>query len=139
LSSLVTFCITVGMLLLMLLRWLAPASWHGGMQVAGDVVMVTLLVYLTGSQESYCISLYLLVIIVGSIVFSRRVAFFNAAVCFSLLTALTLLAYTGKLPRTSTALPPIENLRTWLVMNLLGFLAVAYLTSLLVRSLRSKG
>ena len=137
--TLIIFWITLGILHLILLRWLPRASWHGGMQVAGDVVMVTLLVYLTGSQESYFISLYLLVIIVGSIVFSRRVAFFNAAVCFSLLAALTLLAYTGKLPRTSLALPSIESLRTWLVMNLLGFLAVAYLTSLLVHSLRSKG
>lgn len=137
--TLIIFWITLGILHLILLRWLPRASWHGGMQVAGDVVMVTLLVYLTGSQESYFISLYLLVIIVGSIVFSRRVAFFNAAVCFSSLAALTLLAYTGKLPRTSTALPSIESLRTWLVMNLLGFLAVAYLTSLLVHSLRSKG
>jgi two-component system sensor histidine kinase PilS (NtrC family) len=137
--TLIIFWITLGILHLILLRWLPRASWHGGMQVAGDVVMVTLLVYMTGSQESYFISLYLLVIIVGSIVFSRRVAFFNAALCFSLLAAMTLLAYTGKLPRTSTALPSIESLRTWLVMNLLGFVAVAYLTSLLVHSLRSKG
>jgi two-component system, NtrC family, sensor histidine kinase PilS len=137
--TLIIFWFTLGILHLILLRWIPRASWHGGMQVAGDVVMVTLLVYLTGSQESYFISLYLLVIIVGSIVFSRRVAFFNAAVCFSFLAALTLLAYTGKLPRTSTALPSVESLRTWLVMNLLGFLAVAYLTSLLVHSLRSKG
>ena len=137
--TLIIFWMTLGILHLILLRWLPRASWHGGMQVVGDVVMVTLLVYLTGSQESYFISLYLLVIIVGSIVFSRRVAFFNAAICFSLLAALTLLAYTGKLPRTSTTLPSVENLRTWLVMNLLGFLAVAYLTSLLVHSLRSKG
>ncbi len=133
--------ITLGILYLILLRWVPEASWHGGVQVAGDVMMVTLLVYLTGSQESYFISLYLLVIIVGSIVFSRRVAFINAAICFSLLAAMTLLAYTGKLPRwsTSTVLPSVESLRTWLVMNLLGFVAVAYLTSLLVHSLRSKG
>ena len=137
--TLIVSWITLGILHLILLRWLPQASWHGGVQVAGDVVMVTLLVYLTGSQESYFISLYLLVIIVGSIVFSRLVAFFNAAICFSLLAAMTLLAFAGKLPRTSTALPPIESLRTWLVMNLLGFLAVAYLTSLLVHSLRSKG
>ncbi|HEV2196745.1 MAG TPA: ATP-binding protein [Candidatus Acidoferrum sp.] len=137
--TLIVSWITLGILHLILLRWMPQASWHGGVQVAGDVVMVTLLVYLTGSQESYFISLYLLVIIVGSIVFSRRVAFFNAAICFSLLAAMTLLAFTGKLPRTSTALPPIESLRTWLVMNLLGFVAVAYLTSLLVHSLRSKG
>jgi two-component system, NtrC family, sensor histidine kinase PilS len=137
--TLIIFWITLGILHLILLRWVPQASWHGGMQVASDVVMVTLLVYLTGSQESYFISLYLLVIIVGSIVFSRRVAFFNAAICFSLLAAMTLLAFTGKLPRTSTVLPSVESLRTWLVMNLLGFLAVAYLTSLLVHSLRSKG
>jgi len=138
--TLIVSWITLGILYLILLRWVPQASWHGGVQVAGDVVMVTLLVYLTGLQESYFISLYLLVIIVGSIVFSRLVAFINAAICFSLLAAMALLAFAGKLPRsTSTALPPVENLRTWLVMNLLGFLAVAYLTSLLVHSLRSKG
>lgn len=137
--TLIVSWITLGILHLILLRWMPQASWHGSVQVASDVVMVTLLVYLTGSQESYFISLYLLVIIVGSIVFSRRVAFFNAAICFSLLAAMTLLAFAGKLPRTSNTLPPIESLRTWLVMNLLGFVAVAYLTSLLVHSLRSKG
>jgi two-component system, NtrC family, sensor histidine kinase PilS len=36
-------------------------------------------------------------------------------------------------------LPAPEGLRTWLVMNLLGFLAVAYLASLLAQSLRHKG
>jgi two-component system, NtrC family, sensor histidine kinase PilS len=136
---LIIFWITLGILHLILLRWIPTASWHGGLQVTGDVVMVTLLVYLTGLQESYFISLYLLVIIVGSIVFSRGIAFLNAAICFSLLAAMAILAYTGKLPRTSTSLPAIESVRTWLVMNLLGFLAVAYLASLLAQSLRSKG
>src|SRR5690242_7613418 len=107
--TLITSWITLGILHLILLRWIPQASWHGGVQVVGDVVMVTLLVYLTGAQESYFISLYLLVIIVGSIVFSRRVAFINAAICFSLLAAMTLLAFTGKLPRTSTVLPAIES------------------------------
>src|SRR5207248_9929734 len=36
-------------------------------------------------------------------------------------------------------LPTTASLRTWLVMNLLGFLAVAYLASLLAQSLRKKG
>jgi len=103
------------------------------------VVMVTLLVYQTGSQESYFISLYLLVIIVGSMVFSRGAAFLNAAICFSMLAAMTILAYVGKLPRTSASLPSVQSLGTWLVMNLLGFLAIAYLANLLVQSIRSKG
>src|SRR5215467_11865602 len=136
---LIIFWITLGILHMMLLRWLPEARWHGSLQVAGDVVMVTLLVYLTGSQESYFISLYLLVIIVGSMVFSRGVAFLNAAICFSLLAAMTILPYVGKLPRTSAGLPSVQNLSTWLVMNLLGFLAIAYLANLLVQSIRSKG
>ena len=32
--------ITLGILHLILLRWIPQASWHGGAQVAGDVVMV---------------------------------------------------------------------------------------------------
>ena len=101
--------------------------------------MISLLVYATGLQESYFISLYLLVIIVASILFSRRIAFLAAATCFLLLAVMTVMAYTEKIPRTFSSLPTTESLRTWLVMNLLGFLAVAYLASLLAQSLRKKG
>src|SRR5712692_4150186 len=131
--------ITLGIFHLILLRWVPQARWHGGLQVTGDVLMVSLLVYSTGLQESYFISLYLLVIIVASILFSRGIAFLTAAICFLLLSTMTLLAYLGKIPRTFLTLPVPESLRTWLVMNLLGFLAVAYLASLLSQSLRSKG
>src|SRR2546428_11916319 len=131
--------ITLGIFHLILLRWVPQARWHGGLQVTGDVLMVSLLVYSTGLQESYFISLYLLVIIVASILFSRGIAFLTAAICFLLLSTMTLLAYLGKIPRTFLTLPVPESLRTWLVMNLLGFLAVAYLASLLAQSLRKKG
>src|SRR5712672_1330504 len=136
---LIIFWLTLGILLLILLRWLPLAPWHGGLQVAGDVAMVSLLVYSTGLQESYFISLYLLVIIVASILFSRRIAFLASATCFLLLAGMTAMAYAGKIPRTFSSLATTESLRTWLVMNLLGFLAVAYLASLLSQSLRKKG
>ncbi len=136
---LIIFWITLGLLDLILLRWVPQARWHGGLQVAGDVAMISLLVYSTGLQESYFISLYLLVIIVASILFSRRIAFLITAVCFLLLVAMTVLVYAGRITRTSASLPTPESLRTWLVMNLLGFLAVAYLASLLAQSLRHKG
>src|SRR5580692_9202810 len=97
---LIIFWITLGILHLILLRWLPRARWHGGLQVAGDVAMISLLVYSTGLQESYFISLYLLVIIVGSILFSRRLAFLTAAICFLLLGGMTILAYMEKIPRT---------------------------------------
>ncbi len=136
---LIVFWITLGIFHLILLRWVPQARWHGGLQVAGDVAMISLLVYATGLQESYFISLYLLVIIVASILFSRRIAFLIAAACFLILAGMTGLAYVERIPRTFSSLPTLETLRSWLVTNLLGFLAVAYLASLLAQSLRKKG
>src|SRR6202521_5559197 len=100
---LIIFWITLGILYLILLRWVPQANWHGGLQVASDVVMISALVYATGLPESYFISLYLLVIIVASILFSRRVAFATAALCLAFLGGMTALAYTGKIPRTFTS------------------------------------
>src|SRR5713101_2037759 len=102
---LIIFWITFGILHLILLRWLPQARWHGGLQVAGDVVMVSLLVYSTGLRESYFISLYLLVIIVASILFSRQIAFLTTAVCFLFLAGMTMLAYSERIPRTFSTLP----------------------------------
>src|SRR5206468_6612853 len=96
---LIIFWITLGILHLILLRWLPQARWHGGLQVAGDVVMISLLVYSTGLQESYFIPLYLLVIIVASILFSRRIAFLTAAACFLVLAEMIVLAYAQRIPR----------------------------------------
>src|SRR5690349_7157963 len=136
---LVVLWIILGVLHLILVRWIPDAPWHGGLQVACDVAMVTGLVYATGLQESYFISLYLLVIIVASILFSRNAAFITAAVCVALLGGLTLLAYEDKIPRTYAGSPTSELLRLWFLSNLIGFLAVAYLAGLLAQSLRSKG
>src|ERR1700756_4713216 len=136
---LVIFWITLGTLHIILVRWLPKARWHGPAQVASDIVMISALVYITGLQESYFISLYLLVIIVASMLFSRNVAFATAGLCAALLGTLTLLAYQGKITHYYTGSPTAEVLRLWFLSNLLGFLAVAYLAGLLVQSLRSKG
>jgi two-component system sensor histidine kinase PilS (NtrC family) len=136
---LVVFWITLGTFHIILLRWIPDAPWHGGLQVASDVVMISALVYATGLQESYFISLYLLVIIVASILFSRRAAYLVAAVCIGFLGGLTALAYGDKIPRTFSVIPTGEGLRIWFLSNLFGFFAVAYLASLLAQSLRRKG
>lgn len=131
--------IVLGILHLILVRWIPDAPWHGGLQVACDVVMVTGLVYATGLQDSYFISLYLLVIIVASILFSRNAAFLTAAACLVFLGGLTALASTGQIPLSSSSMPSPEGLRIWLLSNSLGFLVVAYLASVLAQSLRRKG
>src|SRR5436853_7833583 len=119
---LIIFWITLGVLHLILLRGVPQARWHGGSQVAGDVVMISLLVYSTGLQESYFISLYLLVIIVASILFSRRIAFLTAGTCLSLLAGMTMFAYAGRIPRKFSTLPTTARLSTWIVMNIHGFI-----------------
>ena len=124
---------------IILVRWLPRAVWQGPLQVVSDVGMISALVYATGLQESYFISLYLLVIIVASILFSRRWAFVTAAFCVTILGTLSVLAYSRVIPRTYAGAATPQVLRLWFLSNVLGFLAVAYLSSLLVQSLRSKG
>jgi two-component system sensor histidine kinase PilS (NtrC family) len=131
--------VSVGTIHIALVRWLPGATWQGVLQVASDVIIISALVYTTGLQESYFISLYLLVIIVTSILFSRRVAFVTTGLCLGILGGMAALAFAGKIPRTFLLEPTPEGLRVWFLSNLFGFLAVAYLSSLLAQSLRRKG
>ena len=65
--------------------------------------MVSALVYATGLQDSYFISLYLLVIIVASILFSRGLAFATAAVCVAIVGGLIGAGSRGKDSRGRSA------------------------------------
>jgi two-component system sensor histidine kinase PilS (NtrC family) len=131
--------ITFGILELILVRWMPHATWQGGLHVACDAVMVSGVVYATGLQDSYFNSLYLLVIIVATILFSRRSAYLAAGFCLVLLGSLTLLVMTGKLPSSSIATPSSAGIRIWFLSNALGFVVVAFLGSVLAQSLRRKG
>jgi len=137
--SIVGFWFTLGLLELILVRWIPDAPWHGGLQLGCDVAVITGVVYTTGIQDSYFISLYLLVIIVASILFSRQGSFFTAGASLVLLSAMEVLAYTGKIPAATGTLGSKGAIIVWFVSHALGFLAVAYLASLLSHLLRSKG
>jgi len=135
----IIFWITLAIFALILLKWAPDGLWHGGFQIACDLIMASLLVYATGLHESAFILLYLLVIIVASILFSRGVSFAVAGICALLLIGMSALAYSGTIPRHYTSVPTLSSLRTWLLSNSFGFLAIAYLAGLLAQSLRSKG
>ena len=83
--------------LTLILLWIALALFYailrvveldpyveGHLQLAVDLLVVTALVYVTGSLESYFVFLYLLVIIVASILLTRVGAFLLAAPAFLL-------------------------------------------------------
>ncbi len=134
----IVFWITLGVLHAVLVRRIPEARWHGPLQVSCDILVITAIVYVTGIQESYFLSLYLLVIIVASILFSRRMALITAAVCLLLLATITLLAYAGRILQTYAVAPTAASLRFWFFSHTFAFFAVAYLSGLLAQSLSRK-
>lgn len=133
------FWLTLAFLELILVRWIPDAPWQGGLQLACDILVITAVVYATGIQDSYFITLYLLVIIVASILFSRRGTFITALASLAMLFSLEMLVYLGKLPGAGAGLGSKGAIAVWFVSHGLGFIAVAYLASLLSHLLRSKG
>jgi two-component system, NtrC family, sensor histidine kinase PilS len=120
-------------------RKLPAFKWHASVQITLDLAMITGVVYASGAQDSYFISLYLLAILMGSILFSRRGAFLVAGASFVLLGCLVELTYYGIIPRTANSTPGLRELQSWLGSNLFAFFAVAYLGSLLAQTIRNKG
>src|SRR5467141_664257 len=130
---------TLAIIYAIMMRWMPTASWHGPVQLVCDLLLVTGIIYLTGTQDSYFIWLYPLAIIVASILFSREATFIVAGLSFVLLGGLAELIYYNVLPRMQVAVPSGRQLQTWILSNLFYFLAVAYLSSLLAQSLRRQG
>ena len=134
--SLIILWYTLATFYAILLRWVPVARWLAPLEVTCDLFLVTGLVLLTGGHESYFIPLYLLAIIMASILFSRRSTFLVAGLSFVLLGSSVELVYYRLLPRTAADMPNATSLQMWIFSNLCGFLAVAYLSTLLTQSLR---
>jgi two-component system sensor histidine kinase PilS (NtrC family) len=124
---------------MLLQKRLPEARAHAPVQVILDLSIITGVVYSTGSQDSYFTSLYLLAILMGTILFSRRGALLVAGASFVMLSFMVELAYYGKIPGTATSQPPLRTLESWLGVNLFAFLGVAYLGTLLAQSIHEKG
>src|SRR5579859_4527339 len=92
---------TLALFYVILLHWVPIAGWHAPLEIICDSLLVTGLVYVTGGHESYFISLYLLLIIVASILFSRRATFLVAGFSFILLGGVVELVFYNLLPKRS--------------------------------------
>lgn len=120
-------------------RQFPNARWQAPLQVFGDLLVVTAVVYATGGQDSYFVSLYLLIILMASMLFSRRAIFAVGGASFVLLGSVVELMYYNMIPSTSVTTPTAHALEAWLGNNLFAFFAVAYLGGLLAQTLRHKG
>ena len=139
LIPLVVLWYTLAIVYLVFQRWMPQARWQAPLQITLDVLIITGVVYATGAQDSYFISLYLLAILMGSILFSGPGVFLVAGGSFALLACVVELSNYGLIPRTANAVPAPRALESWLAINLLAFLAVAYLAGLLAYNIRTKG
>lgn len=130
---------TLAIAYLILQRWAPDAKAHAPVQTICDLALITGVVYITGAQESYFASLYLLAILMASVLFSRRGVFIVAGGSFALLGAVVELSYFNVIPRTASITPDGHVLEIWLATNFFAFFAVAYLGSVLAQTVRKKG
>ena len=60
--QLIALWYTLAIFYVILRRWVPQARWHAPLQITCDLLLVTGVVYSTGMQDSYFVSLYLLAI-----------------------------------------------------------------------------
>jgi two-component system sensor histidine kinase PilS (NtrC family) len=112
---------------------------QAALQVITDLLFVTLIVHVTGGVDSSLNFLYPLVIIVACILLPRLWAYITAGLAFALFGAIVELNFYGAIPSYSTSRPALTALQVIVVMNLLAYLAVAYLAGHLTSKLRQVG
>ena len=127
---------TVSIFYVLLLSFWRELQVQSLLQIITDLVMVTLVVYVTGGMDSSLNFLYPLVIIVACILLPRVWAYLTAALAFILYGAVLELTFFEIIPSYSTAHPGLGALQAIIFVNLFGYLAVAYLAGLLATKLR---
>lgn len=108
-------------------------------QLTVDLVLVTGIVYVTGSLDSYLVLLYPLVVIVASILLSRKGAFLVAALSFLLFGAVVNAQIFKMIPNLYPQNVGVWPVQVTLTIYLFGFLGTWYLSSQLAESLRKTG
>src|SRR3954468_18047940 len=137
-----TAAITYGMTLVYIgVGYMASRKINLITQIAGDLVVETVLVYFTGGLDSPFSFLYLVSIITASMLLYRRGGLFSASGAVILYGALGDLMYYGLVPLPEQSwfvATPWTSSRLYLNMatNFAGFYATAFLTSYLAEKLQ---
>jgi two-component system sensor histidine kinase PilS (NtrC family) len=121
---------------LVLLHFWKELRVQAVLQVIFDLLLVSLLVYITGGVDSSLNFLYPLVIVVAAILLPRVWAYLTSALAFVLYGTVLELCYFEIVPSYSVTHPGIRTLQGIIFVNLFGYLAIAYLAGLLAAKLR---
>ena len=127
---------TISVVHLVLVRLWNEPKIQSAVQVGTDLLLVSLLVYVTGGLDSSLNFLYPLVIIVASTLLSRRWAYVTAGLAFILYGSVLEVCYFQIVPSYSVTHPGIRTLQGIIFVNLFGYAAIAYLGGLLSSKLR---
>ncbi|MEX2661722.1 MAG: ATP-binding protein, partial [Vicinamibacterales bacterium] len=132
-----TYALT--MIYLGLLTHIERHRWLIDLQLAGDALVVSAIVYLTGGINSYFSSLYTLPIIAATVVDSRRGGLMVGVLSCALYAGMVAAQFTGVpgFELVPTGQLPAVKLALYTVgLNLFGFAAIAGLTGYLAEGLR---
>jgi len=135
----ITYALTV--------RYVDDYRWLVDVQLAGDALIVSAFIYVTGGITSYFTSLYVLPIVAASTVQFRRGGMLVATLGTVLYVGLVVAQYMAAagllndpwLTRYALALPSPSVARYTVALNVFGFFAVALLSGSLADSLKSAG
>jgi two-component system sensor histidine kinase PilS (NtrC family) len=127
---------TISIFYVVLLSFWREQHVQAVLQVLTDLLLATLLIEVTGGVDSSLNFLYPLIIIVACILLPRWWAILSAALAFLLYGSLLELNYFGWIPSFSSTRPDLRTLQAIILINLFGYLLVAYLAGLLATKLR---
>jgi two-component system sensor histidine kinase PilS (NtrC family) len=106
------------------------------LQIVTDLVFATALIYVTGGVDTLFNFLYPLIIIVAAIMLPVVWAFLTAVLAFILYGGVLELSFFGLIPSFAFTRPDVASLQAAIFVNLIAYLAIAYLASRLVSKLR---
>ncbi len=132
----VLFWYAIAALHIGLRKWWRDTTRQTRLQILSDLIFSTAILYVTGGIDTAFNFLLPLVIVVASLLLSRRWAYLTAALSFILFGAVLELTYFGVMPSYAVALPDPKSLQAAVLVNVIAYFAIAYLASTLSSKLR---
>jgi len=134
--SVIALWYTISLFYVLLLPLWREQSTQARLQVVTDLVFANVVIYLTGGIDTSFNFLNPLIIIMASILLSRTWAFLSALLLFILFGAILELSYFDLIRSYSTSRTDPRFLQLVIFINLIAYLAVAYLASKMAARLR---
>jgi len=134
--SVIALWYSISLFYVVLLPLWSEQRLQARLQVVTDLVFANALIYLTGGIDTSFNFLNPLIIIMASILLSRTWAYLSALLSFILFGSILELSYFELIHSYSSSRPDSRSLQFVIFINLIAYLAVAYLASKMTSRLR---